>query len=250
MKCFSSTGATAGFKLLNIMKGSDRSFYTRLRLQVRVTVTAQERPHSGGSGPGFAAAPDAPLAVPRAVASAHRREAPIPPRRLAARPSHPRRRTEARGSRKIVRSGVIRTRGRGAGGPYKHRAEGCVAQLALGEVCGVGSVEQCRGENSAGRGPRHELGIRAEGRGVCTEELRPGAMADSDGGGRAGTLPSLSTAAPRGGGGEGPGRASTGKMAAAQAQRCFKMVACARRGREGEAREGSAFPCVWAGPAL
>lgn len=57
-----------------------------------------------------------------------------------------------------------------------------MAQLALGEVCGVGSAEQCRGESSAGRGPRHELGVRAEGRGVCTEELRPRAMADSDGG--------------------------------------------------------------------
>lgn len=61
-------------------------------------------------------------------------------------------------------------------------------------------------------------------------------MADSDGGLRAGTLPSPSTAAPRGGGGEG--RAATGKMAAAQAQRCLKMGA--RLGREGEAGGASA----------
>lgn len=80
------------------------------------------------------------------------------------------------------------------------------------------------------------------------EEMRLGAMTGSDGGGRAGTLPSPSTAAPRGGGGEG--RTATGKMAAAQAQRCSKMVAGARFGREGEAGGGPAPPCVWAEPAL
>lgn len=112
-----------------------------------------------------------------------------------------------------------------------------MAQLVLGEVCGVGSAEQCRGESSAGRGPRHELGVRAEGRGVCTEELRPRAMADSDGGeGRDVAFAVNGSTARR-----WRGRArATGKMAAAQAQRCFKMVAGARLGREGEVGVGGA----------
>lgn len=138
-----------------------------------------------------------------------------------------------------MRSGVIRRRGRGAGGHIStergdawrswrwvrfvvsarpssaavrvRRGEGLDTSWASGRKGGVCALRSC------GRGPWQTVM-----------------------GGRAGTLPSPSTAAPRGGGGEGPGPAATGKMAAAQAQRCFKMVAGARLGREGEVGVGGA----------
>lgn len=106
-----------------------------------------------------------PLAVPRAAPQR------IPARRRsirAARPRTPSPTQRSGGARSEENSAQRSDPNAGAGrrGPYKHLAEGCVAQLALGEVCGVGLAERRRGEISAGEGL--DTG-RASGRkgGVC-----------------------------------------------------------------------------------
>lgn len=144
----------------------------RLRLQAGVTDMPQPRSRSGGSRPGFPAAPDAPLAVPRAAVLEPPREAPIPPRRLAALPSHSRRRAAARGARKIVRSGVIRARGRGAEG-HISTERGDVwrswrwVKFVVSAWPSSAAVRVRRGEpfRAAARGPRYGLGVWAEGKG-------------------------------------------------------------------------------------